>query len=147
MASELTPDQILRAVAALEAAWTHDDIALAALARGGHEEESLAVLVAEYGSTALKTMVLVAAGLQDLEEADQQEAMEAFREGLVSHTTMLAVGMLQGWALSAGGTVEATGDFARGLLKALLTFATDGDDDEDVLAFIALLRADALANS
>ena len=49
MRSELTADQVLRVIAALEAAWDRDDKALAALVSGGSGERPLAVLVAEFG--------------------------------------------------------------------------------------------------
>ncbi|WP_436961527.1 hypothetical protein [Streptomyces sp. SudanB182_2057] len=53
MPSELTPDQVLRVIATLEAAWDGDDDALAALTRGGSGEQPLAVLVAEFGESRL----------------------------------------------------------------------------------------------
>ncbi|MGV9884537.1 hypothetical protein [Streptomyces sp. NPDC003006] len=59
MSRTLTPDQVMRAVAALEAAWANDDDALSALARGGHDEQPLAMLIAEFGASRLQTMVLI----------------------------------------------------------------------------------------
>ncbi|MFE4915840.1 hypothetical protein ACFRCX_30510 [Streptomyces sp. NPDC056652] len=147
MSKELTPDQVMRAVAALEAAWAEDNDALAALMRGAHSEQPLAVLVAQYGTSRMQGMMLVVTGIASLDGADQQEALAEFREGLISHMTMVAMNMMSGWALSAGGDVQATGDLARSILQAILSFTTDGDDPQEVRALIAHLRADALAHS
>ncbi|MEU5836410.1 hypothetical protein ABZ820_22450 [Streptomyces diacarni] len=147
MPTELTADQVMRAVAALEAAWGGDDGALAALVQSGHGERPLAELVAQYGASRLQSMVLVASGIADLDEVERQEALAAFREGLTSHTTAIALSMMSGWALSAGEDVQATGDLARRILQAILSFTTDGDDPEEVRVLFAKLRADAVAHS
>ncbi|MFF3505359.1 hypothetical protein [Streptomyces sp. NPDC003247] len=144
---ELTPDQVLRAVAGLEAAWADDDDALAALVRGGHGEQPLAVLIAEFGASRLQTMVLIVAGIPNMDGADRQEALAELREGVIAHMTTVALSMMSGWALSAGDDVQATGDLARHVLQALLSFTTDGDDPQEVRALFAHLRADALAHS
>jgi hypothetical protein len=73
--------------------------------------------------------------------------MAELREGLISHVTTVALSMLDGWARSAGEDVQATGDLARRVLQALLSFTTDGDDAQEVQALFAHLRADALAHS
>lgn len=121
----LTPDQAMRAVATLEAAWADDD-ALAALKRSGHGEQPLAV---------------------GLDGVDQQEALAVLREGLISHMTTVALSMTSGWALTAGEDIQATGDLARRVLQAMLSFTTDGDDPQEVRALFAHLRADAVAHS
>ncbi|MFD3422596.1 hypothetical protein [Streptomyces decoyicus] len=74
MPPELTPDQVMRVVAALEAAWAGDDDALAALVRGGHDGQPLAVLVARYGDSRVQRMLLVVSGIAHFEGADRQEA-------------------------------------------------------------------------
>ncbi|GGR59053.1 MULTISPECIES: hypothetical protein [Streptomyces] len=53
---------------------------------------------------------------------------------------------MSGWAASTGEDVRATGDLARPVLRALLSF-TGRDDPEGVRALLAHLRADALAHS
>ncbi|MFF3484169.1 hypothetical protein ACFYXC_12915 [Streptomyces sp. NPDC002701] len=121
MSPELTSDQGMRVVAALEAAWADDSDALAALVRGGHGERALAVLVAQYGASRVQSMLLVVTGIADLEGADQQQALAQLREGLVSHMTTVALSMMSGWARSAGDDVQATGDLARHVLQAILT--------------------------
>ncbi|MFC9219740.1 hypothetical protein ACFT8W_02800 [Streptomyces hygroscopicus] len=147
MPPELTPDQVLRAVAALEAAWADDNDALAALVRSGHGEQPLAVLIAQYGASRLQSTVLIVTGIASLEGADRQEALAELREGLISHMTAVALSMMSGWAVSAGDDVQATRDLARSVLQALLSFTTDGDDPQEVRALFAHLRADALAHS
>lgn len=137
----------MRAVAALEAAWADDDEALAALIRSGHGEQPLAVLIAQYGTSRLQTMVLLATGIADLDGDDRQEALAELREGLVSHMTTVALSMMDGWALSAGDDVQATGNLARHVLRAILSFTTDGDRPQEVQALFAHLRADAIAHS
>ncbi|MFF2751336.1 hypothetical protein ACFVVA_38095 [Kitasatospora sp. NPDC058048] len=143
----LTPDQILRAVAALEVAWAGDDDALAALAQDVPGEQPLAVLVAEYGTLMLENTLLTITGIRGLPEAEQQEAIEVFNGTLNGHQAELAAGFLQGWARSTGSGAHAVGDLARAVLRALLSFTTDGDDETEVHALLDFLRADALAHS
>ncbi|MFD4604358.1 hypothetical protein ACFWPQ_40875 [Streptomyces sp. NPDC058464] len=146
MSPELTPDQVMRVVAALQAAWSDDNDALAALVRGGHDEQPLAALIAEFGVSRMQTMVLIATGISDQDGADRQEALTE-SEGLILHMTTVAVSMVSGWALSASGDVQATGDLARHVLQAILSFTSDGDNPQEVQALFAHLRADALAHS
>ncbi|MER5561181.1 hypothetical protein ABT071_21510 [Streptomyces sp. NPDC002506] len=147
MSAELTPDQILRVVAALEAAWGGDEDALAALVRGGQREQPLAQLITQYGASRLQSMLLVVTGINRLDGPDLQEALSAFREGLISHVTTIALSMMDGWAHTAGDDVRATGELARQVMRALLSFTTDGDDPREVQALLAHLRANAVAHS
>lgn len=147
MPPELTPDEVMRAVAALEAAWAGDDDALAVLARAGYGEQPLAVLVARYGASRLQNMLLVVTGIAELDGSAQQQAMAQFREGLIPHMAGVALSMMDGWARSAGDDVQATGDLARCVLQAILSFTTDGDDPGQVQALFAHLRADAIDHS
>ncbi|MFF7459597.1 hypothetical protein [Kitasatospora sp. NPDC008115] len=128
----LTPDQILRAVAALESAWTRDDNALAALAQDVPGEQPLAVLVASYGTLVLENTPLTVTGIRTLPEAERQEAVEVFNGTLNGHQAELAAGFLHGWARSAGTDVHAVGDLARAVVQAVLSFTDDGDDARDV---------------
>ncbi|MDQ1035371.1 hypothetical protein QFZ75_001787 [Streptomyces sp. V3I8] len=144
MPPELTADQVMRVIAALEAAWADDSDALAALVRG---EQSLAVLVAQYGASRVQSMLLVVTDITGLEGADQQKTLAELWQGLVSHMTTVALSMRSGWARSAGDDVRATGDLARHILQAILSFTTDSDDPQQVRALFAHLRADALAHS
>ncbi|MBQ0855661.1 MULTISPECIES: hypothetical protein [Streptomyces] len=147
MPAELTADQVMRVIAALEAAWAGDDEALAALAGGGQGEQSLAVMVAQYGASRVQSMLLVVTGIAGLDGADQQKALAELRQGLIAHMTTVALSMMEGWARSAGDDVRATGDLARRVLQAILSFTTDGDDPERVRDLFAHLRADAVAHS
>ncbi|MFE9688157.1 hypothetical protein, partial [Streptomyces sp. NPDC006285] len=79
MEPELTADQVMRVIAALEAAWSEDSDALAALVRGGPGEEPLAMLVARCGASRVQNMLLVVTGIAHLEGADQQRAMAELR--------------------------------------------------------------------
>ncbi|MEU3953589.1 hypothetical protein AB0F45_14915 [Streptomyces achromogenes] len=146
MPSELTPDQVLRVIAALEAAWNGDDDALAALARGGSGEQPLAVLVAEFGESRLLKMVLAATGIDGLEGTELEQAVAEYRQSITPHLLGVASGLMASWAASAGEDVRTTGDLARHVLRALLSF-TGRDDPEGVRALLAHLRADALAHS
>ncbi|MEV5781301.1 hypothetical protein ACGFWD_42230 [Streptomyces sp. NPDC048448] len=147
MPPELTPDQVMRAVAALEAAWASDDDALATLVQSGHGERSLAELVAQYGASRLQTVVLVATGIAHLDGAEQQEALTQWREGPVSLVTSVAMTMMSGWARAAGEDVQSTGDLARHALQAILSFTAIGDDPQGVRSLFAYLREDAVAHS
>ncbi|MFJ2781581.1 hypothetical protein [Kitasatospora sp. NPDC087315] len=144
----LTPDQILRAVAALEAAWSHDDDALVALARTGPGEQPLAVLVGDYGTLMLETMLLTVTGIRDLPEGkDRPSAVEEFNGHLAGHLAELTTVFLRGWARTAGSDAQAAGDLARAVLQTILSFTTDGDDRTEVQALLDHLRANALAHS
>ncbi|WP_404200131.1 hypothetical protein [Streptomyces tauricus] len=110
-------------------------------------EQPLAVLVAQYGASRVQSMLLVVTGIARLDGAAQQEALAELRQGLISHMTTVALSMMEGWARSAGDDVRATGDLARRVLQAILSFTTDGDDPEQVRALFAHLRADAVAHS
>ncbi|MCX4580366.1 hypothetical protein OHB41_45885 [Streptomyces sp. NBC_01571] len=146
MPPELTADQVMRAVAALEAAWARDDDALAVLVQSGHGERPLAELVAQYGASRLHCMVLIVTGIANLDGADQQEALAELQKGLVPHMTSVAMTMMSGWALAAGADVQATGNLARRILQAILSFTTVGDDPQEVRALFAYLREDAVAH-
>ncbi|MFJ2263506.1 hypothetical protein ACIOKD_35285 [Streptomyces sp. NPDC087844] len=119
MPSELTSDQVMRVVAALEAAWADDRGALAALVRGGHGEQPLAVLVAQYGASRAERALLFVTGIAGIEGADRQEALAQLRKDPLKRMTTVALGMRCGWARSAGDDVRATGDLARHVLRAL----------------------------
>ncbi|MGW0572993.1 hypothetical protein [Streptomyces tauricus] len=147
MEPDLTADQVMRVIATLEAAWAGDNDALAALAGRGAGEQPLAVLVAQYGASRVQSMLLVVTGIARLDGAAQQEALAELRQGLIAHMTTVALDMMDGWARSAGDDVRATGDLARHVLQAILSFTTDGDDPEQMRALFAHLRADAVAHS
>ncbi|MGW3653626.1 hypothetical protein [Streptomyces sp. NPDC000878] len=61
--------------------------------------------------------------------------------------TTVPLSMMDGWALSAGDDVQANGNLARHVLRAILSFTTDGDRPQEVQALFAHLRADAIAHS
>ncbi|MBQ0850226.1 hypothetical protein J8N05_18695 [Streptomyces sp. BH-SS-21] len=147
MEPELTADEVMRVIATLEAAWADEDDALAVLVGGGQSELPLAVLVARYGASRVQNMLLVVTGIARLEGAEQDRAVAELRQGLISHMTTVALSMISGWATSAGDDVQTTGDRARHVLQAILSFTTDGDDPEQVRALLTHLRTDAPAHS
>ncbi|MFK8906853.1 hypothetical protein [Streptomyces sp. YS-3] len=147
MASELSPDQVMRVLAALEAAWGEDEAALTALVNGGRDEQPLGVLVARYGATQLQNLLLIVTGIADLEGIERQEALTQFREGLVAHMATMATELITGWAASTGDDARATGALARSVLQTLLSFTTNGNNPQEVRALFAHLRANAMARS
>jgi hypothetical protein len=132
----VTPDETLRALAALEAGFKRDDEALAALAPCAPDETALPVLIADYGIQTLTAMVLLAAGTTEPAELDE------LLETNVTARMCAALGRTwAGWAASAAD--EASGGLARAVIDAVLSF-TEGGGDEHVLPLLAGLRAQAL---
>ncbi|MER8186035.1 hypothetical protein [Kitasatospora sp. NPDC094015] len=142
----MTPDEILRALAALEAAWRHDGPAVAALAQRGPGEAALPVLVAEYGDLVLKSMVALSLGIGGEEE--DPEAMAAAAEVMRSDVSLRMCTVLgrswRSWAADAADGAAA--DIARSVISAILNFTEEADED-DVLPLLTALRAKALENS
>ncbi|WP_280728107.1 hypothetical protein [Kitasatospora sp. MAA4] len=135
----MTPDEILRALAALEAAWNHDDRALAALAQRGRDEPALPALVADYGNLTLRALLTLAFGGDG--ELSPQE-LEAQLQADVTARMCTSLGRtLTTWAAAAPD--EASGDIARAVLDAILNF-TAGPVEDNVLPLLTALRATAL---
>ncbi len=132
----MTPDETLRALAALEAGWKRDDDALTALAQRGPGEAPLPVLLAEYGEQMLQSLLILASGI-----ADPQEAIECLRADVTARMCTVLGQTLRTWA--AGADDEAAGDIARAIVSAILNF-TGTQEEERMMPLLAQLRANAL---
>ncbi|MER7671297.1 hypothetical protein ABTY61_22915 [Kitasatospora sp. NPDC096128] len=143
----LTPDQVLRVVAAFEAAWKNDDDALVALAHPSPGEEPLTSLIADYGTIMLDKWLLTVTGIGRLPEAEQAQAAETFNASLPGHLADLTTAYLHGWAHNADSSVEAVGNLARAVFETYLSFASAGDDRSEVQALLNDLREEALTRS
>ncbi|MEE1820791.1 hypothetical protein PUR61_01015 [Streptomyces sp. BE20] len=141
----MTPDQMLRVLAALEAAWTGDALALESLAHTGPGEKPLPVAIADYADLALQSLTAAAHGVRDGLPPDEIQAAAA---RMVADTgtrmTELLAQTLQLWAASPAGPATVD-DMAHVVISAILTFTPDGEP-EQVLPMLAQLRAAALAN-
>ncbi|MEU7561056.1 hypothetical protein [Streptomyces eurythermus] len=103
-------------------------------------------MVAGFGESRLLKTVPAVTGIDGLEGAELERALVEYGQSLTPNLLGVASGLMSGWAASAGEHVRATGDLARHILRALLSF-TGSDDPEGVRALLAHLRADALAHS
>ncbi|WP_371494077.1 hypothetical protein OG871_03185 [Kitasatospora sp. NBC_00374] len=138
----MTPDETLRALATLEAAWTHDEQAVAALAQRGPGEPTLPVLVADYGDLVLQSLVTLALGIDESEGDEGAEAAsEAMRTDVTARMCTVLGRTLRTWA--AGADDGAAADIARAVIAAILNFTEDADES-DVLPLLTALRAKAL---
>lgn len=138
----MTPDETLRALAALESAWRQDEEALAALTQRGPDEVPLPMLVAEYGDLVLQSLVTLALGPHDPTDPEEEQAAADRRQADVTARMCAVLGQtLRTWADSAPD--EATGDIARAAITAIVNFTVSADDNQ-VLPLLAQLRAHAL---
>ncbi|MGF1429095.1 hypothetical protein [Kitasatospora sp. LaBMicrA B282] len=142
----MTPDQKLRAVAALEAAWTHDVQALVLLARRMDGEKPLSLLLAAYAERVLRG--LIAAHLRECEHGDPADRgkEEFWRTDPVMTTSLALATTYHCWADTADQEDLITADsLARCILLGLATVEGGGTRDEDLVALIGRLRARAIA--
>ncbi|MGW2402763.1 hypothetical protein ACWCYY_40115 [Kitasatospora sp. NPDC001664] len=141
----MTPDEILRVLAALEAAWTGDDQALESLATTGPGEKPLHAAIADYADLALQSLTAANHGIHDGLPPDQLQALVA-QMGADTGTRMtkLLAQTLQLWAGQPAGPTTVD-DMAHVVISAVLAFTPDGDQ-EQVLPILAQLRTAALAN-
>ena len=141
----MTPDETLRALAALEAAWRRDDLAVAALAQRGPDELALPALVAEYGDQVLGFLVALAFGVREEMEPQALDAvLEQIRGDVTARMCTVLGQTLKTWA--AGAPDEAAADIARAVITAVLNF-TENAGEDDVLPLLARLRANALEST
>ncbi|MEV7189888.1 hypothetical protein [Kitasatospora sp. NPDC093102] len=142
----LTMDQALRAIAALEAAWTQDTEAIDALAGAGQGEEPLAAVVAEFVGEVLRGVALAVTGITDLPEGQQRAAVAEFKKGILADMLAAVAGTFQRWAISAGSDIRPTRDLTVAGLAAILGFAVEGVDNHDgVKELFDGMRAQAMA--
>ncbi|WP_280664785.1 MULTISPECIES: hypothetical protein [unclassified Kitasatospora] len=141
----MTPDETLRALAALEAAWRRDELAVTALARRGPGEVALPILVAEYGEQVLGFLVALAFGVREGMEPQALDAvMEEIRGDVTARMCHVLGQTLKSWAANASD--EASADIARAVLTGILNF-TENAGEDDVLPLLARLRASALEST
>ncbi|MFJ8038958.1 hypothetical protein ACIRBX_00405 [Kitasatospora sp. NPDC096147] len=143
MHPDMTPDQMLRAVNALEAAWKQDDRALTTLARTGPGEPMLARLVARYCAQALELLLSERLGLADRPPAEREGALATLEEGVSSRLLIQWGYLLESWARATPDTPAGNGGLARAALQSLTAFTHNGDPGNDVPALLAHLRANA----
>ncbi|MFE9427542.1 hypothetical protein ACFYNO_31740 [Kitasatospora sp. NPDC006697] len=132
----MTPDENLRALAALEAGFRRDEAALAALSQRAPDEAALPVLLAAYGVRTLDAMVLIASGTTDPAELDT-----LLQQNVTARMCATLGRTLTSWAAEAPDA--ASGDIARAVIDAILSFTQNGDES-CVLPLLAGLRAQAL---
>lgn len=142
----LTADERLRVLAALEAAWTKDHVALEILAATGAGERSLAEAVAAYAEETMRTLLAATTELHDgSTPAEVDAAAQRLASDPGARMTHLWVHTLSLWAQEPA-SVRALEGMCRALLTAILSYTGDGGPD-DVLPLLAQLRAAVLARS
>ena len=135
----MTPDQMLRVLAFMEATWNQDAAAMGALTSGGPQETAIAPLIAQYGETVLQTLLMRSFGVSDsMDPAELQALREQMdRDPGVKMCVVLAEA-LKGWA--EVDDPQAAGRIALTVISAILAFSAEATED-DVLPMIAALRA------
>ncbi|WP_329560901.1 hypothetical protein [Kitasatospora sp. NBC_01266] len=145
--SELTRDEVLRALAALEAGWQHDEHALAVLGERRGDERTLPALLALYGERTLRALLTLAVGGQDgLSSQQALDAAEELDRSVVGRISGVLGEALESWAQAAGDDSSAAGQIARTVIGAIAAVSQDAEGD-DVLPLIAALRAQTLRES
>ncbi len=100
--AELTRDEVLRVLTALEAAWTRDDDGLQALLVVGPGEQPLAVAIAAYTSEGLGRLLSAANGIHDgLNREQLRAAVERVKADIGARQTRLLADTLTTWARGA----------------------------------------------
>ncbi|MER8103910.1 hypothetical protein [Kitasatospora sp. NPDC094016] len=141
----LTTDEMLRVLAALEAAWTGDTPALESLAAASPGEKPLQAAIADYADMALQTLLAAAHGIHNGLSADQlDDAVTRMRTDTGTRMAKLLAQTLRLWA-KRPADLQTIDDMAHVLISALLVLTVD-DDQENVLPLLAQLRAGALAS-
>ncbi|MCX4744135.1 hypothetical protein OG455_01170 [Kitasatospora sp. NBC_01287] len=144
---ELSRDEVLRALAALEAGWQRDERGLAVLGERGPGERTLPALLAIYGERTLRALLTLAVGGQ--EGLSTQEAMDAADQldrSVVGRISGVLGQALESWAETAGDDSVAAGHIARTVIGAIAAVSQDAEGD-DVLPLIAALRTQTLRES
>ena len=142
MDDELTNDDHLRALAALEAVVQNDDGALKALV-GGARERPLAALLAAYGQHTLHRVLLAAFGIEATMTYDETGQRVAELNGdPMARIVFLLADSLHHQAILAGGDLVTAKRIGGSVLLAIHAF-TDADN-QDALALLRALRNEAL---
>jgi hypothetical protein len=146
MPHPLTSDDILAASAYLEAVWTQDADAIAALMRRGPGETPMPMVVAALGDQIIQGLMTQAvAGIHDgMTEAELEAATQKLAADPTARVSKLFSDTLAEFAQTADdGQCET---IARSVIGYLMSISTD-ITEEHVLPLIGLLRDDALRNA
>lgn len=142
MDTELTDDEHLRALAALEAVTANDDDALAVLA-GGEGERPLPMLLASYGQHTLRRLIIAAFGISSATDHDETGRLLAeVNSDPQARLLFVLTEALRNQAAAAGNDPITTKQIARSILMAIHAF-TDADND-DALTLLRALRNEVL---
>lgn len=139
---ELSNDDHLRALAALEAVVQNDDTALEVLAGGAHEQP-LAALLAAYGKHTLERILLAAFGIEATMTCDETGRRVGELNGdATARVVFLLNDSLRHQAELAGDDLVTAKRIGGSILLAIHAF-TDADN-EDALSLLRALRHEAL---
>ncbi|MFD9869082.1 hypothetical protein ACFXI8_26535 [Streptomyces niveus] len=142
MEIELTTDEHLRALAALEAVVGDKDEALAALA-GDTGERPLPALLAAYGQHTLHRILIQAFGIDATTTYDETgRLVSEINSDPMARIVFVLTDALHNQAALAGHDPTAAKLIGRSLLLAIHAF-TDADND-DALALLRALRSQVL---
>ncbi|MDX3367205.1 hypothetical protein PV387_14375 [Streptomyces sp. ME02-6987-2C] len=142
MDDELTTDDHLRALAALEAVVQNNDGVLEVLAGGAHERP-LAALLAAYGQHTLHRVLLAAFGVEANMTRDETGRRVAELNGdPMARIVFLLADSLHHQAVLAGDDLATAKRIGGSILLAIHAF-TDADN-QDALALLRALRIEAL---
>ncbi|MFD3422046.1 hypothetical protein [Streptomyces decoyicus] len=142
MDDELTNDDHLRALAALEAVVQNNDDALKALAGGAHERP-LAALLAAYGKHTLHGVLLAAFGIEATMTRDETGQRVAELNGdPTARIVFLLTDSLHHQAALAGDDLVTAKRIGGSILLAVHVF-TDADN-QDALTLLRALRNQVL---
>ncbi|QKV98232.1 hypothetical protein HUT19_41675 (plasmid) [Streptomyces sp. NA02950] len=139
---ELTDDEHLRALAALEAVVGNDDDALAVLA-GGAGERPLPALLAAYGQHTLHRVVIAAFGIDATMDYDETgRLVSEINSDPVAPLVFVLTDALHNQAAPAGDDPATAKLIGRSILLAIHAF-TDADN-QDALTLLRALRNEVL---
>jgi hypothetical protein len=138
----LTDEEMLRAVAFTEAAWSEDHAALATLGAGQPGEKQIGVVVAGLGDAVIMMTVMSALGLDPLDEEQAQAAADAMSADMTVRLAKLLATSLKEWA--ADTDVSGAQRMAR-ILVSYLQALTDDGEPRDALEVLAAIRRQLLS--
>ncbi|MEV0443546.1 hypothetical protein AB0I84_10740 [Streptomyces spectabilis] len=142
MDDELTNDDHLRALAALEAVVQNNDGALEVLA-GGANERPLAALLAAYGQHTLHRVLLAAFGIEaTMTYGETGQRVAELNGDPMARIVFLLTDSLNHQAALAGDDLATAKRIGGSILLAIHAF-TDADN-EDALTLLRALRDEAL---
>jgi len=138
---ELTADEQLRALAALEAVTANDDNALAVLAAPG--ERPLPELLAVYGEHNLQRIMLAAFGINAATRPDEMnELLAEMNSAQQFRLVFILISTLRQVADQAGGDLATAKIIGSAVVNAIGTFIAEGDTAVEVV--LQALRQEVL---